>query len=187
MTELNLVKVMQAADAAAKWHVHQRRKGPGQEPYTNHLLEVAALVATATDGQDSEVVVAALLHDAIEDQEVPAELIVRNWGEGVAALVLELTDDKTLPKEERKSLQMENASKKSQRARIIKLADKTSNLRSIAIAAPGDWSVRRKIEYIEWASTVVSKMGKVNPWLEGQFQLARKAALNSIGMGEGTF
>lgn len=187
MTELNLLQVMQAADAAAKWHVHQRRKGPGQEPYTNHLLEVASLVARATDGQDSEAVVAALLHDAIEDQEVPAELIARNWGKGVVALVLELTDDKTLHKDDRKKLQRENASKKSQRARIIKLADKTSNLRSIATAAPGDWSVKRKIEYIEWASAVVSEMGKVNPWLEEQFQVARKAALNSVGMGEGTF
>ena len=69
------VAVLKAADAAARWHVHQRRKGKAEEPYINHLLEVASLVAEATDGKDSQLVIAALLHDAIEDQEVPAEII----------------------------------------------------------------------------------------------------------------
>ena len=69
------VAVLQAADAAARWHVHQRRKGAAQEPYVNHLLEVATLVATATDGKDPDLVIAALLHDAIEDQEVPRAVI----------------------------------------------------------------------------------------------------------------
>ena len=65
------IAVLKAADAAARWHVHQRRKGAAEEPYVNHLLEVASLVAEATDGKDPELVIAALLHDAIEDQEVP--------------------------------------------------------------------------------------------------------------------
>ena len=64
------ITVLQAADAAARWHVHQKRKGAAQEPYINHLLEVASLVAEATQGSDPHLVVAALLHDAIEDQEV---------------------------------------------------------------------------------------------------------------------
>jgi GTP diphosphokinase / guanosine-3',5'-bis(diphosphate) 3'-diphosphatase len=67
--------VLRAADMAARWHVHQRRKGVAQEPYINHLLEVASLVAEATKGSDPMVVVAALLHDAIEDQEVLVETI----------------------------------------------------------------------------------------------------------------
>src|ERR1017187_2217019 len=96
------IKVLRAADAAARWHVHQRRKGSAQEPYINHLLEVASLVAEATHGKDSDLVIAALLHDAIEDCEVPYELIEREFGERVASLVNEVTDDKTLAKEERK-------------------------------------------------------------------------------------
>jgi GTP diphosphokinase / guanosine-3',5'-bis(diphosphate) 3'-diphosphatase len=79
-----LISVMRAADAAARWHVHQRRKGSAQEPYINHLLEVASLVTQATDGADTDAVIAALLHDAIEDQEVPVEMIVRGFGQKVA-------------------------------------------------------------------------------------------------------
>ena len=106
------VTVLRAADAAARWHVHQRRKGSAQEPYINHLLEVASLVAEATHGKDPDLVVAALLHDAIEDQEVPRELIEREFGKRVAEVVSQVTDDKTLPKEKRKETQVKTASKK---------------------------------------------------------------------------
>src|SRR5229473_3166794 len=95
------ISVLRAADTAARWHVHQRRKGVAQEPYINHLLEVASLVAEATGGTDPNLVTAALLHDAIEDQGVTSEMIVGQFGEHVADIVMEVTDDKTLPKDER--------------------------------------------------------------------------------------
>src|SRR3989454_3275020 len=79
------IAVLKAADAAARWHVHQRRKGVAEEPYINHLLEVASLVTEATRGADPNLVIAALLHDAIEDQEVPREMIADIFGEDVAA------------------------------------------------------------------------------------------------------
>src|SRR5277367_5881524 len=125
------IKVLRAADAAARWHVHQRRKGAAKEPYINHLLEVATLVAEATEGKDENLVIAALLHDAIEDCLVPHELIAKSFGADVANLVAEVTDDKTLEKGERKKRQVENAHKKSDRAKVLKLADKTSNLRAL--------------------------------------------------------
>jgi (p)ppGpp synthase/HD superfamily hydrolase len=103
------IKVLKAADAVARWHVHQRRKGAAEEPYINHLLEVAMLVAQATAGKDPDLVIAALLHDAIEDQEVPKSVIAEVFGAGVAELVEEVTDDKKLPKEERKRLQVEHS------------------------------------------------------------------------------
>src|SRR5580704_2380649 len=96
------ITVLKAADAAARWHVHQRRKGAAQEPYINHLLEVASLVAEATAGKDPSLVVAALLHDAIEDCEVPKDLIADTFGSDVADLIAEVTDDKSLSKQERK-------------------------------------------------------------------------------------
>jgi guanosine-3',5'-bis(diphosphate) 3'-pyrophosphohydrolase len=96
--------VLRAGDVAARWHVHQRRKGAAQEPYINHLLEVAMLVTEATNGEDPELVAAALLHDAIEDQEVPRSVIAEAFGESVAGLVEEVTDDKKLEKHERKRL-----------------------------------------------------------------------------------
>src|ERR1700686_4031955 len=96
------VSVLRAADAAARWHVNQRRKGSAQEPYINHLLEVASLVTQATGGTDPNVVIAALLHDAIEDQGVTAETIASEFGKRVAEIVMEVTDDKSLPKDVRK-------------------------------------------------------------------------------------
>src|ERR1700722_13225598 len=94
------IAVLRAADMAARWHVHQRRKGVAQEPYINHLLEVASLVAEATDGTDPHLVIAALLHDAIEDQGVRSKTLAGEFGEHVADIVIEVSDDKALPNEE---------------------------------------------------------------------------------------
>jgi (p)ppGpp synthase/HD superfamily hydrolase len=173
------IAVLRAADAAARWHVHQRRKGAAEEPYVNHLLEVAILVVEATEGDDPDLVVAALLHDAIEDQEVPRAIIADEFGEGVAKLVEEVTDDKSLNKEERKRLQVANAHKKSTRAKILNLADKTSNLRAIAASPPPDWSVKRRLEYVDWACKVAEGLAGVSVWLEREFNEAAKEAERS--------
>jgi (p)ppGpp synthase/HD superfamily hydrolase len=180
------VAVLRAADAAARWHTHQRRKGAAEEPYINHLLEVASLVADATQGKDAKVVIAALLHDAIEDQEVPREIIAKEFGEEAAALVEELTDDKTLEKTHRKRLQVEGAHKKSPGAKLIKLADKTSNLRAIAFSPPHTWSVKRRLEYIHWAKEVVSGLRGTSPLLEGQFDRAAEEAERSVHVPAGS-
>jgi GTP diphosphokinase / guanosine-3',5'-bis(diphosphate) 3'-diphosphatase len=172
--------VLKAADAAARWHVHHRRKGPAEEPYINHLLEVAMLVAEATGGSDTNLVIAALLHDAIEDSEVPRELIAETFGDDVASIVVEVTDDKSLPKADRKRKQIETARAKSSRAKVLKLADKTSNLRAIAASPPSDWSVKRRIEYVHWAREVVNGLRGVNSKLEAQFDEAALAAERSF-------
>ncbi|MGP0058435.1 MAG: HD domain-containing protein [Beijerinckiaceae bacterium] len=174
------IAVLKAADAAARWHVHQRRKGAAEEPYINHLLEVATLVAEATDGQDPDLVIAALLHDSIEDQEVPRGVIAQAFGEGVARLVEEVTDDKNLERQERKRLQVEHSHMKSQRAKILKLADKTSNMRAIAASPPPDWSVKRRLEYVEWARKVSEGLLGASDWLEREFDQAAKEAERSI-------
>jgi (p)ppGpp synthase/HD superfamily hydrolase len=176
------VTVLRAADAAARWHVHQRRKGSAQEPYINHLLEVANLVTEATHGRDPDLVIAALLHDAIEDQEVPSELIAREFGAKVAAIVAEVTDDKTIEKAERKRRQVEMASRKSDQAKMLKLADKTSNLRAIALSPSPGWTVKRRLEYIDWAKSVVAGLRGVSPWLEEQFDRAAEDAERSVAV-----
>jgi GTP diphosphokinase / guanosine-3',5'-bis(diphosphate) 3'-diphosphatase len=178
--------VLRAAEAAARWHVHQRRKGAAAEPYINHLLEVASLVADATHGMSPNVVIAALLHDAIEDQEVPAEIIAGEFGKGVATLVEEVSDNKELPREERKRLQIENAHTKSDDAKLIKLADKTSNLRAIALSPSPTWSVKRRLQYIAWARDVVRAMRGTQKWpdayrlLEAKFNKAAHDAERSV-------
>ena len=170
------IAVLRAADTAARWHVHQRRKGIAQEPYINHLLEVASLVTEATGGTDPNVVIAALLHDAVEDQGVTSETLAGDFGKHVADIVMELSDDKALPKEERKRKQVENAGNKSNKAKLIKLADKTSNLRTIASSPAADWSVERRLEYVAWAKEVVASLRGTSPWLEQQFDEAAEAA-----------
>ncbi|WP_046864780.1 HD domain-containing protein [Microvirga massiliensis] len=174
------IAVLKAADAVARWHVHQRRKGAAQEPYINHLLEVASLVAEATEGKDPELVIAALLHDAMEDQEVPRAMIVARWGEEIARVVEEVTDDKSIPKADRKRRQVESAPMKSDRAKLIKLADKTSNLRAITASPSPDWSVKRRLEYVAWAREVVTGLRGTNAWLEAEFDRAAEAADRSV-------
>src|SRR5258708_38259918 len=114
------IAVRKAADAAARWHVHQRRKGAAKEPYVNHLLEVAMLVAGATEGKDPNLVIAALLRDAIEDCEAPPGLIADIFGTDAADLVAEVTEDKSLPTAERRKIQAETSQRKPARAKILR-------------------------------------------------------------------
>ena len=162
--------VLSAAVFAADKHAKQRRKGAAAEPYINHLLEVAQLVADAVREPDTNLLIAALLHDTIEDVGVTGEELAQRFGNDVATLVLEVTDDKTLPKEERKRLQIEHASKISARAQTIKLADKISNLRSILSSPPTDWSFERRKEYFTWARQVVEGFSAPNPVLKEEFE-----------------
>jgi (p)ppGpp synthase/HD superfamily hydrolase len=163
------VSLMRALDFAAQKHRAQRRKGAAAEPYINHLAEVALLVAEATGGTDPVAVVGALLHDTIEDTTTTADDLTREFSADVAALVAEVTDDKALPKQERKRLQIETTADRSHRAKLIKIADKTSNLRSIIESPPVHWDTARCREYFEWAKRVVDGCRGANAWLEARF------------------
>jgi GTP diphosphokinase / guanosine-3',5'-bis(diphosphate) 3'-diphosphatase len=175
-----LVTVMRAADAAARWHVKQRRKGAAQEPYVTHLLEVAMLVAEATAGADTNLIVAALLHDTIEDQGVTREEIAAQFNDDVAALVVEVTDDKRLPKADRKRLQIKHAPNLTPRAEILKLADKISNLRSVATSPPADWPMQRRSDYVTWITEVVRGLRGTSSLLEQEFDRAVADAARTI-------
>jgi len=155
------------------WHfAAQRHTSKAQEPYVNHVAEVAELVATATEGHDANLVAAAVLHDTVEDTgTLPAEL-TSVFNSDVASLVAELTDDKSLDKAVRKKLQIEHAATKSKRAKIIKLADKTANLRSLVKSPPDNWNLQRRREYLDWALAVAAGLRGTNSWLEAQFDEA---------------
>ncbi len=161
--------ILKAAHFAAEKHAGQRRKGAAAEPYINHLLEVAELVSSVQPA-DTNLVIAALLHDSIEDAGVTKEELVQHFGGDVADLVMEVSDDKSLPKAERKRLQIVHAPELSVRAGIIKLADKISNLRAILASPPADWSVGRKREYFEWAKKVIEGLTEPNPVLKAEFE-----------------
>jgi (p)ppGpp synthase/HD superfamily hydrolase len=171
MKPIKVLQIVRALDFAAWAHSTQRRKGGAREPYINHLTEVARLVAQATDGKDDKLIIAALLHDVLEDQSmhVNHEMLVGNFGKRVACIVQEVTDDKSLPKAERKRLQVVHAPHLSRRARILKIADKAANLNSILQSPPKDWSAARKREYFAWAAEVVAGCRGVNAWIENVF------------------
>lgn len=168
---------------AAKKHTDQRRKGERAEPYVNHLIEVVDLLATHTDGKDADLLAAGALHDTIEDTGTKYEELKKEFGENVADIVQECTDDKSLPKAERKRLQAENAPHKSDRAKMVKMADKISNLRSILDSPPPDWSLARKQEYFTWAKSVVDGCRGVNEGLEGEFDKTYAKGVQKFGMG----
>lgn len=161
--------ILAAVNFAAQKHSNQHRSGAAAEPFVNHLVEVAELVAGALSELDTNLVIAALLHDSVEDAGVTIEELTQRFGTDVAELVDEVTDDKTLPKQERKRLQVVNAPLKSERAQMIKIADKISNLRSLHSSPPIGWDSERKTEYIRWAKQVVSGLAKPNPILLAEF------------------
>jgi (p)ppGpp synthase/HD superfamily hydrolase len=171
----DVVKLSQAADYAARRHSAQRRKGESAEPYINHLTEVAALLAEATGG-DLVLVIGGLLHDTLEDTDATYAELVERFGPEVAALVQEVTDDKSLPKEVRKRLQIETTADKSTRARLLKIADKTSNLRSLMHSPPAGWTQERLRAYVVWAGQVVQSCRGLNAVLEAGFDEAYAAA-----------
>lgn len=176
-----VVTLMRALNFVARRHRDQRRKGAAAEPYINHLTEVALLVAEATRGRDRLAVLGALLHDTIEDTPTTKEELEGEFGAEVAALVAEVTDDKRLPKQERTRLQIETARHKSRRAKLIKIADKMSNVRSIIESPPVDWDTTRRREYFEWAAHVVTGCRGANVRLEARFDEASRRGHRLLG------
>jgi (p)ppGpp synthase/HD superfamily hydrolase len=177
----DVVALVRALDFAARKHRDQRRKGAAAEPYVNHLAEVALLVSQATRGRDRLAVLGALLHDTMEDTRTTKRERAAAFGPRVAALVAELTDDKSLPKQVRKRLQVETAPGKSRRAKLIKIADMTSNLRSILESPPVDWNAARRRKYFDWAAKVAEGCRGVSPWLEARFDEAFRRGRRRLG------
>jgi guanosine-3',5'-bis(diphosphate) 3'-pyrophosphohydrolase len=164
-----VAQVLAAARFAAEKHSSQKRKGGTGTPYVNHLLEVADLIASHTDGSDTNLLIAALLHDVVEDTPVVMGEVEDRFGADVAGLVAEVTDDKSLPKATRKALQVATAPRISPRAQLIKLADKISNLRSILTSPPEDWTFERKRQYFDWARQVIDGLTQPEPRLKAEF------------------
>ena len=168
----HIAALLQAADFAATKHRTQRRKDVGASPYINHPLAVANVLANEGSVSDVELLMAAILHDTVEDTDTSIEELSKCFGNAVATVVAEVTDDKSLPKEQRKALQVKNASHKSARAKQLKLADKICNIRDICGNSPADWDDDRKSQYVDWAEQVVAGCRGVNPQLESVFDKA---------------
>ena len=158
-----------AAHFAARKHAKQHRKGSDKAPYVNHVIGVSSLLADVGEVTDLTLLVAALLHDTIEDTDTTREELTARFGPDVAAIVIEVTDDKNLPSADRKRAQEEHAPHLSPLAKQLKIADKASNIGDITPTEPPDWTHERRVEYLDWAERVVAKCRGHNPALEAYF------------------
>jgi guanosine-3',5'-bis(diphosphate) 3'-pyrophosphohydrolase len=177
MSDIN--KLLKAILYSAKQHREQRRKDICETPYINHPIEVCSFLSDA-GVTDIDLLSAAILHDTVEDTEATEQDILENFGESICKIVMEVTDDKSLPKQERKRLQVEHAPKKSDAAKQLKLADKTCNVRDLDHESPGGWKLERKLEYLDWAENVVAGLRGVNQQLESLFDQELSAARDRL-------
>jgi GTP diphosphokinase / guanosine-3',5'-bis(diphosphate) 3'-diphosphatase len=179
--DADLGTILNAVRFAADKHRAQRRKGAEEIPYVNHPIEVAELLWRVGGVRSVSVLAAAILHDTLEDTDATPEELDREFGAEVRRLVEEVTDDKSLPKQRRKELQVEHAPHKSAGAKAVKLGDKICNVRDVAFSPPAEWPVERRREYLDWSERVVAGLRGTNPALEAHFDemLARaRAALD---------
>jgi GTP diphosphokinase / guanosine-3',5'-bis(diphosphate) 3'-diphosphatase len=172
MQSRKLNVIVKAMDFAAWKHRNQRRKDAHASPYINHPIALANLLCNEAGIHDPVVICAALLHDTIEDTETTPEELEQAFGKAIASVVMEVTDDKNLPKAERKRLQIVNAPTASRRARLVKLADKICNLRDIVSNPPPAWNLRRKRQYFDWAGKVIDGARGTHRRLERLFDAA---------------
>jgi (p)ppGpp synthase/HD superfamily hydrolase len=172
--------IAESADFAARRHNGMARKGRGNEPYINHLAEVANLLALVTDGEDAELVAAGWLHDTVEDTETTREELTQKFGERVAALVVEVTDDMSLSKQQRQQKQIEGAPRKSPGAKLIKIADKISNIRARIVPDPSQDERNDLAAYTIFSEKVVAGCRGVNVILDAEFDKAVKAAKSAF-------
>lgn len=162
-------RLLEALNFAAVRHRHQRRKGKRGAPYVNHLIEVAHLLTTH-GVEDDDVLVAAVLHDVVEDTSATPAEIAQRFGTRVAEIVAQVTDDDTLPLWERKQRQIETAPMLTPDAQHVRVADKISNLRGILSSPPEHWSLARKLAYYAWAEQVVLGCTAARPSLQSTFR-----------------
>ncbi len=162
-------RLLAALAFAAHKHRDQRRKDTAATPYINHPIALANVLANEALIDDETVLIAAILHDTIEDTDTTEAELVAAFGTEIALIVIEVTDDKLLPKDERKRLQVVNAGTLTRQARIVKLADKICNLRDISRSPPAGWSLERQRAYFDWAGAVIDGVRGTHPVLEAIF------------------
>lgn len=173
-------RFVRALEFASRKHSTQRRKDAEASPYINHPISLVSILAVDAGIDDPEVLCAALLHDTIEDTDTTHDELAEQFGRAIADIVVEVTDDKKLPKQARKQLQIEHAAALSRAAGLVKFADKIANLRDVADSPPPDWPIQRRQEYFDWAKAVVGGIRDVPPRLLELFNAAYAKRPSSV-------
>jgi len=172
ISEQEMKLLLKALAFAAHKHKDQRRKDVEASPYINHPIALASVLCTEGHVTDIEVICGALLHDTVEDTDTTSEELEAEFGRAVRDIVADVTDDKTLTPVERKQRQIDHAPHVSDKAKLVKLADKISNLRDMERAPPANWDLERRQRYFDWAKAVVDRLRGVHPTLEAVFDTA---------------
>ena len=172
ISEGDLKLLLKALGFAAYKHKNQRRRDVEASPYINHPITLANILCNEAHVTDSKVICAALLHDTLEDTDTTAAELEQEFGAAICGIVMDVTDDKTLRKAERKQLQIEHAARISEQAKLVKLADKISNLRDMDSCPPEGWDLQRRREYFDWARAVIDRLRGVHGTLETIFDAA---------------
>ncbi len=169
IAESDLMLLLRALAFAAHKHRGQRRKDVEASPYINHPIALANILCNEAHVTDVSVICGALLHDTVEDTETTEAELVREFGAAIAGIVMDVTDDKTLAKDARKEQQVEHAAHIRDEAKLVKLADKISNLRDVVNAPPAGWDLQRRRDYFDWAKRVIERLRGAHAPLEAIF------------------
>jgi len=167
--ESDLKLILKALEFSARKHKNQRRKDVEASPYINHPISLADILCNEAHVTDVNVICGALLHDTVEDTETEPEELASEFGIEIKNIVMDVTDDKSLLKHERKQAQIDHAPHISEAAKLVKLADKISNLRDVSTNPPPSWSLERRQEYFDWAKKVIDQIRGTHPQLESIF------------------
>jgi len=170
LSEADIHRLLFATEFAAERHHEQTRRDLERTPYIIHPLRVARHLLSIGRIHDSDVLMAGLLHDTVEDTVTTLKELRNLFGYRVENLVYELTDDKNLPRYERKQLQVQQAQDRSVQAAWIILADKLSNLSDLMENPPVGWDEERISNYFLWAQEVIKNLPQVNPFLMNAVQ-----------------
>jgi guanosine-3',5'-bis(diphosphate) 3'-pyrophosphohydrolase len=179
---MDLIRLFEALNFSAEKHRNQHRKGMDASPYINHPIGVAHALVKDGGVEDEATLIAALLHDTIEDTSATREEVEEKFGKEISDLVMEVTDDKGLEKAVRKERQVRHAPHLSNRAKMIKIADKICNIRDILDRPPHDWTLERKREYLDWSQRVVDGCRGCNEKLERCFADVYKQGRDRLGV-----
>lgn len=167
--EADLKILLKALSFAAHKHKDQRRRDVDASPYINHPISLADILCNEAHITDIETICGALLHDTVEDTQTTDAELEQVFGKAIRDIVMDVTDEEGLSRTARKQAQIDNAASISDKAKLIKLADKISNLRDVINNPPADWTLVRRQEYFDWARRVIDQVRGVHPGLEALF------------------
>jgi guanosine-3',5'-bis(diphosphate) 3'-pyrophosphohydrolase len=181
---MRLGRLFHALDFAASKHREHRRKDAVRSPYVNHLIEVIDILTNTGEVEDEPTLMAAALHDTLEDTATTAEELEAAFGPEVRAIVEEVSDDERLPKSERKRLQVERAAERSRAAKLVMLGDKISNVRDVTRRPPPAWTLEGTGRYFDWTEQVVARIRGTNAALEALYDDVLQEARTALAARE---